>query len=997
MAACHRHEAEILLASPGYAAQSSVTRLLEEALNEYRSILAEQDEVEQALSVLGTSRRWLFDMLPALHRVSLQEPEWQATMNAALALHRGLARPAEPSTQTRGHLSDLIEPLRRNLEQLIYPLSNDEVERQLRDARGDAAVASTWRELDALLALPGIAGDKRVGVWEALRDLERHLAEEAERLPIRGNVGPQSSPARKAFPRTPPDPFLRGQRQLQLLQLNDADPQTVASLERSLRGAAKNRNPRLEAGRLLCQTWPTASGRGDDDPQSDLWNWLADWYRYEARERAPMSLAGKFYVRAAQSYHAWLKARDGCVLVSQSPQRTGLSADSPAVVGFTTRVVPSDPAPAAVQIVALKPHGARLEVVPSQWTLEPSELTAGPCTRSTSVRLAADAAAGLVPRCLLLQSRFQGRAYHALLDLPFRPIGPEILIAEGAGSADNSVADVRLRPVRGPQSISIWLRNAGQHAWPRLSVEILAGGRQQAAATLSLAALETRQVRFAPPAAPKVDAPPKPAPDDKAAETPLPEFVAPLVVQVRDLDRPDQPISSRTVPVAVAMPRDYVQFDRAVFQAAGPAGRQSARVEVFLHLRRSLGGTLSTAQLCPPDAAGQSPAVRDGTMQGTLASSGDPLRLYVEKMALGKPDAEGLRFFVRVDDWKRGLVLRAPLAQAGLPASLQLDELPAMRVLLPPWGLAGTAFRVPLEVDNSPPESTVEVSVGRLEGGAFFPEGDTWRGRPWRQRIGCQVPGQAGGVDFTASVEDPLVVLNTIHMRGPREVRARLLDVSGAELVFASRPIVFGDAPPAAPRFIDPPERAWRQAPLRLKASGADPVTQIQAVTFFLGQPIDGKVPAGAAAGPGRPLNDDRTLWEGEVPLPADQKGPASVSVQFVNGLGLSRFVTISVVLEERDPQASKPGRIQGHVLEGTRAQAGLDVVLSGEKGETVGKAKTGDNGEFLFRDVPPGKYRLGCEKSSTQRKGAFPTDPKDFLDVRPGETVTANVVLYIP
>ena len=93
----------------------------------------------------------------------------------------------------------------------------------------------------------------------------------------------------------------------------------------------------------------------------------------------------------------------------------------------------------------------------------------------------------------------------------------------------------------------------------------------------------------------------------------------------------------------------------------------------------------------------------------------------------------------------------------------------------------------------------------------------------------------------------------------------------------------------------------------------------------------------------------------------------------------------------EADPPVL--GTIKGTVLEGPRPQPGLDVVLSAGKGRGVekGRTKTNPSGEFLFKGVPPGEYKVTSVKPSsrTHRDAAVTVDAK-------GATVPASVTLEL-
>ncbi|MFO0841560.1 MAG: carboxypeptidase-like regulatory domain-containing protein [Gemmataceae bacterium] len=266
----------------------------------------------------------------------------------------------------------------------------------------------------------------------------------------------------------------------------------------------------------------------------------------------------------------------------------------------------------------------------------------------------------------------------------------------------------------------------------------------------------------------------------------------------------------------------------------------------------------------------------------------------------------------------------------------------------------------------------------------------------WSKRLGS--PSGPGGAVFEAALHDWSVKLDTTQIRGVRELRAALLDRAGREVALATRRLTVGDQAPTLVRFLDPPLKAWRQAPLALQARGSDDLAGVKEVNFFFGRPVNDKPPPGAALVPGTAENESRTLWAVKLPAPTDRKGPTEVSVQFVNRLGLSAFATTTVDLEENDPAKTAPGKILGKVLEGDRPQAGLTVYLTDDKRAERGKQVSKADGSFEFDNLPAGKYRLGVERATPNRRVAtYPRKGTDFIELAPGGSVTADLSLLLP
>jgi hypothetical protein len=471
----------------------------------------------------------------------------------------------------------------------------------------------------------------------------------------------------------------------------------------------------------------------------------------------------------------------------------------------------------------------------------------------------------------------------------------------------------------------------------------------------------------------------------------LPRLEGPIHVTVEDQEDRNRVVASRDLVVDVARPQEYVALTQVRFDPAG--GKD--RLEVRLRLRQTIPPPPVEVALAFPPASDGGLTAGKGTLQGKLPPTRDELLLFAEGVRAAGESGEG-RFGVNVDGWARAYSFRATLAGRGSPSTPVQLEAPAIRLRVGAYGLAGPTFAVPLEVDNAPMRSSIEVSLGRLDGGAFLAEATARRPTPRERIIRFSPMGAEGALVFEAAWQDWTVALDTSRIRGPRELRARLLDSAGRELALAARSITLGDRPPAEVAFIDPPARAWRLAPLPLRARGGDGVVGVKEVFFFVGKPVGDKVPENVRREPGVPVDATRQVWAVKLPLPRDRAGPTDVSVQFVNQVGLSTFATTTVDLLETDPNLAKLGTIKGKVLEGERGQEGLTVVLTDQRGAEKGRTKSGDGGAYEFKDLAPGKYRVAAAKVSSGRVGTAPRDRRGFLDVAAGATVTADVALFL-
>ena len=321
------------------------------------------------------------------------------------------------------------------------------------------------------------------------------------------------------------------------------------------------------------------------------------------------------------------------------------------------------------------------------------------------------------------------------------------------------------------------------------------------------------------------------------------------------------------------------------------------------------------------------------------------------------------------------------------------DYRPALRLRADDVARSSSKYPVTIEVDNAPTGSTLEVALGSGSGGAFQAELVQQLPEARPRRIGFSPHGPGGSLLFSAAVQDAAVTLDTRQVIGPRWLRARLLDAAGREILMVEKKVTFGDRPPDDVQIIKAPRQFLRGGIAAMQATGADAVTGIRQVEFFIGKPLEGKVPPNTATIAAALVPGSKSLWTAAVPLPADRLGPIEISVQVTNGAGLTRFASTTIEAVDKLPPVL--GQISGTVLEGSRPQADIEVVLRDEKAtdkdkDKEFKTKTCADGTFSFADLPPGNYKIKAAKPVANRKAEAP------VKVEAGKTATVTLELLL-
>ena len=317
-----RHVAEILLRSPGFAAEGEVRTSLDRAGRLY-------EELEAAQRTIAETRRRLDRALAILppylaYREASRGPAgtsdaWSEAVDEA---RRGLTLLEQPPEGLAGRVGDLQQVgarLAELLDALMRPFGKEAVDDLVKRAQRTSD-PEAYVEIDAVLKAPFVAAEDRARLWAAARGLGRRLHEGPDRPLDEGTDEAAAGVDRRVAD--------RARWSLELLALGGIEgdelarpyadyeskpgPATEAALVRAIQEAwiarlperldqafstdGPGRLPALRAADRLGRVVPPAQrSKVLDSPETnptvrsaaaeavELWGWLARRYRYEAR------------------------------------------------------------------------------------------------------------------------------------------------------------------------------------------------------------------------------------------------------------------------------------------------------------------------------------------------------------------------------------------------------------------------------------------------------------------------------------------------------------------------------------------------------------------------------------------------------------------------------------------------------------------------------------------------------------------------------------------
>ena len=1048
-AAQARHDGEVLLFERGFASAEVADAVLVEADRLYNVVLSAQNAIEEARLAFDDATFLLPPCAAYLDDAPQLEVPWSAALSAARDVSDALGVGRNDEAPPVSDLPPRVDALRQKSSALIARLK--EIRDAIAGQAGSLAQTSgrsepdavTVASIDALLSTPFPNPETRLSLWSVRHELSRRLAEETLKLdhsatgwtaPDESDDSDSSSAIDLALAASA---ARRARRAIDLLALAGLDPKELAALDSALGRATASDIPAdwLALAQLLRKGWveglplafksslaadPAAadrlsrllppfawfSGREEvvarlddvatnparrlrNDLNERLWAWQADRYQYEANDPDRSDLLAE----AARGFRS----------LSPPPQAASVQFER---VGDLAELTPEHPATEltlqlhvirsgtdnpriAIDVPGLDPHWLRVRPIgaTAAFPLAVATPPSGVLNVPIRIEMTLSGAANPLPRGFLVRARVDGRSFHLRVPVTLLPASErlKVLLSEDPESPTAPRGDLRLRPVEGRQTFHLYLFNPTPRA-RKVSVALKMGDLPVPGATavLSVEPGKAGKVSFtssgSSPSSPTTSAP--------ASEPELPELKGSLTAIVTDADHPERWLATRTIRVAIASAAEYVRVAGSKFQPTGP-GDEKNHLTVSLTANAPLSGPPCRAELIlPPEwipSLVEPPA--DGSFRGVVPPDDTPLTLRASGLKLADFGSEKGAFYLNIDARKRALIFRTTFATHGDATTPRLDFEPAIRLQGDDAAATGARFKIDVEVDNPPPASTLDVSLGRIGSDGFEEDVVVLRGgAPYRRRIGFGV--RDGALAFEATETDWSIPIDTSGVEGRRAIRARLFRPDGSLVREAQRLLTLDAGAPAGVQFVDLPAQIKRGKTLLVRASGQPSESGTRQVVFFLGTPTaEGKRPADAKLVEGQPIDPNRKVWAANVRLPDDRKGPLPISVQFINGIGRSTFATAEIELLETDPVLR--GGLRVRVNEGDRPQPGLEVYVYDAKGASVkGRGRTDENGTILFEDLEAGPSLVVSAKPAT------PSDIRAPVTVVAGTTTSLDLTL---
>lgn len=995
-------DAQAAFFSPGFVSASlAESRLSAAAAVQQLKLFA--DAARTAGAVRDDALRHLGSAYPAFAANVVARPAADRLADAARGLVEALQPPKEPLAADA--LAVKVDDWQRRatetrtaLATFAKPFTSTGVA-TLRDrAIATDATAATAHEILAVLQTGLTPAADRAALWDTYLTLEKRLSDEVTRRDAAedeaGTITGYRDPREPAAPGTRNNDPLDKTEQwsavaLRAIAMNEL-PSTVR--ENPTVRLEKLREMWLEQVPARLKAAPSDAAIGWIAPGADagvspsvraVWKWQARRFEYESHDPLGLPVAATFAVEAARACRAasGTMADEPYLDVTQPASNIFPPDTTTATFNVGVRLVGTSN-PTTVKARPLSPFPAWLAAtMPASIELSPVRERRDPLTLAI--------AEGPIPagaiRGILLETTLGGRTFHQRVPIALDAVTNRLglFVAADPKAAPRPANELKLRPHGLAQPYAFALANPAPR--PRsLVVRLASLGVETKLFTVEPRGLAPLQ--FPAPPAPAPATPP-PAGQPPAPQGPdLRTITGPLEFEVFEGEQ-RKLVQRITVPVSLLDPSRYLAVTDVVYRpaASGRANTLTARIVPDV----PLDNPPCPVEMVLPPLGNPGLSIRDGKLKGTLPTDGGPLRLYAEGLAADGVPPTSLIATLTADGSERAFTFAGPIPSGGETVRLAPFTAPLVRVRAPAFASATAPLPLRVDVDNAPAGSKLDLRLGVYADDRFLVDSARVIDTPRQRVVSLGVDPQTGAVMLKAVLQDWRTTLPVEFLVGPRNLEARLMDEAGNILAQDAVRVIFDNAPPANIEFLGLPPQIAKDKPLNVRATSDMAVSGIKEVKFFLGKPVNGAAPPGAPTVNGKLIDPKANLWEAVLPPPG-VNGPVTITALFTSYAGLTGAGSQDAeAMDAADLNKPEPGVIAGKVVEGTLAQAELEVILADDK-EVKARTKTKPDGTYRFEAVPPGKYKLHVEKESTNRKA-----DADAV-VKPGETTTVTLELFL-
>jgi hypothetical protein len=427
-------------------------------------------------------------------------------------------------------------------------------------------------------------------------------------------------------------------------------------------------------------------------------------------------------------------------------------------------------------------------------------------------------------------------------------------------------------------------------------------------------------------------------------------------------------VDTKTIPIRVATPRDYVEVTDIVFK---PKSAEPNRLQVEVQARMDIPDPGCEVKLVlPPDIPGYTPPPKEENSTVALTKRGEKKVLFAAGLEFDQAAAnENGLVYLTVDGVPRAFIYRTTFKRDGGTTTPERFDAENIRIQAQDMARSNDKFPVEIDVDNAPDGATVLLELGEQDNnGSFQVQRQSGPAEARYRHLGISAQSSDGALLFEANVGDQTLLLNTEGIAGKRMLRASLQRGNAAPKT-ALKQVILDNSKPTNLKFAG--SQPMGNGLVEITVEGEDPESGVKKVKFHLGQWDDKKPPTNPPLAESDFDNDKKSLTK---KVPIDKVGDVDLTAEFVNGVGMPAYLPIRVTVAPAngggDDRAAKPGSVSGFVERNGRREPKAKVKLEGGKLKEPLNVTADERGDYKFPEVPPGTYKVSAVTEEGKAKG---------------------------